>query len=101
MRSKLDAFECLREHVKAGIIFALDQSTIHELRGLEVRRVTPAAPPGLHDDLAVALALAYRCVRSAPLAHRRESAAGYMDKFIRARRVARIKSQALPWSLNR
>ena len=101
VRSKLDAFECLREHVKAGIIFALDQSTMHELRGLEVRRVTPAAPPGLHDDLAVALALAYRCVRSAPLAHRRESAAGYMDKFIRARRVARIKSQALPWSLNR
>jgi hypothetical protein len=100
VRSKLDAFECLREHVKAGIIFALDQSTMHELRGLEVRRVTPEAPAGLHDDLAVSLALAYRCVRSAPLAHRRESMTGYMDEFIRSRRVARIKSRALPWSTN-
>lgn len=97
VRSKLDAFECLREHVKAGIIFRLDQSTLQEMRGLEVRKVTPEAPSGLHDDLAVSLALAYRCVRSAPLSHRRDSKAGYMEDFIRERKVARIKSQALPW----
>lgn len=100
VRSKLDAFECLREHVKAGIIFHLDQSTMQELRGLEVRKVTPEAPSGLHDDLAVALALAYRCVRSAPLSQRRESMSGYMDDFIRERKVARIRSQALPWRTN-
>ena len=100
VRSKLEAFECLREHVKAGLIFALDQSTIQELRGLEVRKVTPQAPSGLHDDLAIALALAYRCVRSAPFAHRRESRQGYMDKFIRERRVARIRDRAIPWETN-
>ena len=100
VRSKLDAFECLREHVKAGIIFALDQSTLHELRGIEVRRVTPEAPSGLNDDLAVALALAYRCVRSTPLSYRRESMGGYMDEFIKQRRVARLKERALPWERN-
>ena len=100
VRSKLDAFECLREHVKAGIIFALDQSTLHELRGLEVRKVTPQAPSGLNDDLAMAIALAYRCVRSAPYAHRRESQRGFMDRFIRERRLARIRARAIPWSTN-
>ena len=83
--------------MKAGIIFRLDQSTLQEMRGLEVRKVTPEAPSGLHDDLAVSLALAYRCVRSAPLSHRRDSKAGYMEDFIRDRKIARIKSQALPW----
>ena len=97
VRSKLDAYECLREHIRAGILFALDQSTIQELRGLEVRKVTPEAPAGLHDDLAMALALAYRCVRSAPRSQRRDSSRGHMDDFIRQRRVLRIREQALPW----
>lgn len=98
VKSKLEAYECLREHIQAGIIFRLDQSTIMELRSLEVRKVTPEAPPGLHDDLAMALALAYRCVRSAPASQRRESQRGHVDSFIQQRRVARIRSSALPWS---
>ena len=98
VKSKLEAFECLREHVKAGIIFALDQSTLQELRGLQILKVTPEAPSGLHDDLAVALALAYRCIRSAPPSQRREFAGSLMDNFIKQRRVARIKRNALPWS---
>ena len=98
VKSKLDAFECLREHIKAGILFRLDQSTLQELRALEVRKVTPEAPSGLHDDLAVALALAYRCIRSAPASQRREAQRGAMDDFIKRQRVNRIRKSALPWS---
>lgn len=98
VKSKLDAFECLREHIKAGILFRLDQSSLQELRALEVRKVTPEAPSGLHDDLAVALALAYRCIRSAPTSQRREAQRGMMDDFIKRQRVNRIRKSALPWS---
>lgn len=98
VKSKLDAFECLREHIKAGIIFRLDQSTLQELRALEVRKVTPEAPSGLHDDLAVALALAYRCIRSAPASQRRDAQRSHIDDFIKQRRVARLRKSALPWS---
>lgn len=98
VKSKLDAYECLREHIKAGIIFRLDQSTLQELRALEVRKVTPEAPSGLHDDLAVSLALAYRCVRSAPASQRREAQRSHIDDFIKQRRVARLRQSSLPWS---
>jgi len=100
VKSKLEAFECLREHIQEGLLFQLDQSTLHELRGLEVRKVTPEAPPGLNDDLAMSLALAYRCVRSAPLSHRREGQQNRVDAIIARRRAARIRSQALPWRTN-
>jgi len=96
-RSKLDAYDVLREHIKSRVIFALDQSTLMELRSLEIRKVTPEAPPGLHDDLAMAMALAYRCVRSAPASQRRESSAGAMNAFIKERRIAKIRKSALPW----
>lgn len=98
VKSKLEAFECLREHIRAGILFVLDQTTLQELRGLQILKVTPEAPAGLHDDLAVALALAYRCIRSAPASQRREAATGYMEQFIKQRRVARLNRSALPWS---
>jgi len=98
VKSKLEAYEVLREHIKAGIIFTLDQSTLQELKSLEVRKVTPEAPSGLHDDLAMALALAYRCVRSAPKSQQREAQRGHIDDFIKRRRVDRIRRNALPWS---
>jgi len=97
VKSKLEAYETLREHIKAGMIFSLDQSTLQELRALEVRKVTPEAPTGLHDDLAMAMALAYRAVRSAPASQRREAQRGHMDDFIKRRRVERIRRNALPW----
>jgi hypothetical protein len=97
VKSKLEAYDILREHIQSRIIFALDQTTLLELRSLEVRKVTPEAPAGLHDDMAMALALAYRCVRSAPASQRRESSSGAMESFIAARRVARIRKSALPW----
>lgn len=97
VKSKLEAFDCLREHIKANIIFSLDQSTLQELRALQILKVTPEAPPGLNDDLAMGLALAYRCVRSAPVSQRRESAQNLLDSFIKQRRVERIKQNALPW----
>ena len=100
VKSKLEAFDCLREHIRSRIIFALDQTTRMELRGLEIRKVTPEAPPGLHDDLAVALALAYRCVRSTPPSQRRADLGARMSDFISKQRARQIKRQTLPWSRN-
>jgi len=97
VKSKLEAYETLREYIQANMVFQLDQSTLQELRALEVRKVTPEAPSGLHDDLAMALALAYRAVRSAPPSQRREAQRGHMDDFIKRRRVDRIRRNALPW----
>jgi hypothetical protein len=99
-KSKLEAYEVLREHIRSRIVFTLDQGTLMQLRSLEIRKVTPEAPSGLKDDLAMACALAYRCVRSAPASQRRESSTGQMEQFIRDRRVAKIRNRALPWSTN-
>ena len=101
VRSKIEAYECLREHIRAGLLFVLDQSTMQELRALEIRKITPEAPRGLNDDLAMALALAYRCTRSAPASQRREAMSSHMDKLLKERRIARIKSHALPWRVTK
>ena len=98
VRSKLEAFEALREFIRSECLFRLDNTTMQELRGLEVRKVTPEAPRGLHDDLAMALALAYRCSRNARgRSHQETDRANRVDSFIRQRRLERIRGQALPF----
>jgi hypothetical protein len=99
-RSKLEAFEALREAVRTGVLFRLDQSTLQELRALEVPKLTPQAPAGMHDDLAMALALAYRCVQDAPRSKRRESSNKVIDLHIRKQRLKRLKQSPLPWGVN-
>ena len=100
-QSKLDIYDGLREVVESGILRQLDQSTLQELRSLEVRRTTPEAPSGLHDDLAMGCALAYRCLRDAPNGLRRRSVESYIDRVKARMRAARNRKSPLPWSVNR
>ena len=99
-RSKLEAYEALREAIRTGVLFRLDQATLQELRSLEVPKLTPQAPAGLHDDLAMALALAYRCVQDAPRSHRRESSRKVIDLHIHRQRLKRAQNRPLPWGVN-
>ncbi len=96
-QSKLDIYDGLREVIESGIIQQLDQATLGELRSLEVKKMTPQAPRGLHDDLAMSLALAYRCLRDASAMLRRKSAGNRVDKHKQQMRAERIRKQPPAW----
>jgi len=100
VKSKLDAYETLREFVMAEIIESLCMTTLMELRSLTVEKVTPEAPRGLHDDMAMSLALAYRCTRDIPRRVLRRAQENIVDDFIRARRTNRRKDNPIPWDRN-
>ena len=96
-KSKLDAYDGLREVIESHIIQSLDHATLGELRSLEVKKTTPEAPRGLHDDLAMSLALAYRCLRDAPAMLRQRAAGNRIDEHKMLMRADRIRSQPLAW----
>lgn len=98
-KSKIDAFDGLREFVTNGMIFRLDQSTLIELRSLQIQRVSPEAPAGLHDDLAMALALAYRALRDVPRSKRREAVGTRMESMMANVRARKVRSRPLPWNI--
>jgi len=100
VKSKLDAYETLREFIVAEIIEMLDMTTIMELRSLMVEKVTPEAPKGLHDDMAMSLALAYRCTRDVPRRILRRAQENMVDDFIRSRRVGRRQADPIAWGRN-
>lgn len=97
VKSKLDAYETLREYLVSGIITRLDSAAMEELRSLIVPKVTPEAPPGLHDDMADSLALAYRCLRDVPRRTVMESKRGKMDHMLNSARARKRRKQAVPW----
>jgi hypothetical protein len=99
-KSKIDAYDGLRELVDGGMIARMDAATLMELRSIQITRVSPEAPQGLHDDLAMALALAYRAYRDAPSAKKRQSRAKVMDEMAAQVRARKTKSRALPWARN-
>jgi hypothetical protein len=99
IKSKLEAYECLREAVDAELIPQLDQHTLSKLKALEVRRVAPEAPVGMHDDMAMACALAYRATQDGARAFRREQMGNYMDARLTEARAKRIRRQVLPWKV--
>ena len=99
-KSKIDAYDGLRELINGGMITRLDAATLMELRSLQITRVSPEAPTGLHDDLAVALSLAYRAYRDAPASKRRQSREKLMDAMTAQVRARRIRSRTLPWQRN-
>ena len=99
VKSKLEAYEALKEAVEGELVPQLDQHTLSELKALEVRRVTPEAPVGMHDDMAMALALAYRATQDGARAFRRERMGGYMDSHLQNLRAQRIRKQVLPWKV--
>jgi hypothetical protein len=98
--SKLDAFSTLREALP--LIRMIDRATWLELRSLTIPsgKVTPEAPKGGNDDCAMALALAYRCLRDIPASWRtsaNESAGVRVQDLLASSRARRIKSANNPF----
>jgi hypothetical protein len=101
LQSKLDAFDSLREALQ--LVRVLDRATYNELRSLTILpgKVAPEAPKGAHDDCAVALALAYRCLRDVPSTFRTAAQSANtrtrIDDLIAASRAKRIRAHSLPF----
>ncbi len=100
LQSKLDALDTLREAL--GAIKVMDRVTWMELRALTIPpgKIAPEAPVGQHDDSAIAMALAYRCLRDTPSIVRTDavrSARSRIDELLRASRARKIRSQRLPF----
>mgnify|MGYP003148042180 CR=1 FL=1 len=99
LASKVSIYETLREYIHNDMITTLPDCTLLELRSLTVEKVAPEAPKGLHDDLAISLALCYRALRDVPAAQRSHVLNHKMEAFIRQRRGKRRPS--LPWRVAR
>ena len=99
-KSKIDAYDGLRELIDGGMVTRLDAATLMELRSIQITKVSPEAPPGLHDDLSMALALAYRAYRDAPSAKKRQSRDKMMEGMIARVKARKTKSRTLPWARN-
>lgn len=100
LQSKIDMFDTLREHLP--IIKIMDETTWMELRSLTIPpgKAAPEAPKGGYDDAAVAMALAYRCLRDIPGRMRTfalPSVTTRIDQLIIKARAKRIRSSALPF----
>lgn len=100
LQSKLDAFDTLREALT--IIKVMDRATWMELRALTIPqgKIAPEAPKGQHDDSAMAMALAYRCLRDIPSGTRSTAVASTrtrIEDLISASRARRIRSHSLPF----
>jgi len=54
----------------------------------------------LHDDMAMSLALAYRCTRDVPRRILRRAQENMVDDFIRSRRVGRRQADPIAWGRN-
>ena len=96
-KSKLDAYETLREYIIGGIIQRLDVTTMMELRSLVVVKVCPEAADGAHDDMAMSMALAYRCLRELPRRQIMDIKRSSMDRRLSERRAKNIRGQVIPW----
>jgi len=101
LQSKLDAYNTLRDALP--LIRLLDRVTHLELRALTVLpgKVAPEAPAGGYDDSAMALALAYRCLRDVPANWRnaQNAAAGVrVQELLAANRARRIRASGNPFA---
>ena len=96
-KSKIEAYEILREMINQNMISRLCITTLMELRSMTIFKVSPEAPKGLHDDLADSLALAYRCSVDIPQYVIKNAQQSLMDRLISKRRASRIRSMRLPY----
>jgi len=99
-KSKLDAYETLREYIAEGLIVQMDAQVLAELRCLVVLRVTPEAPTGMNDDMAMSIALAYRCLRDIPRRKLKLARRNLMDMLLSEVRAKKIQQQPIPWKKN-
>ena len=99
-KSKLDAYETLREYITQGLIMKMDAQVLAELRALVVMRVTPEAPTGMNDDMAMSIALAYRCMRDIPRRKLKLARRNLMDMLLSEVRASKIQQQPVPWKKN-
>jgi hypothetical protein len=100
VQSKLDALSTLRDHLE--VITRMDRALWLELRSLTVPagKATPEAPPGSHDDLAMACALAYRALRDVPPSWRSEGIAAVKHRaqhLIGQARARRLNNHGMPF----
>ena len=96
LQSKLEAHSALREGLQ--LVRILDRATWMELRSLIVPpgKIAPEAPLGGHDDLAMALALAFRALADVPPGWRVTSYAAAQTRvqdLVAQARARRIRSQ--------
>lgn len=100
LQSKLDAYSVLRECLP--LVQLMDRTSYLELRSLVVPpgKIAPEAPQGGHDDCAMAMALAYRCLKDVPGTWRTQAQAAKKDRvqeLLAANRARRIRSNKLPF----
>lgn len=100
-QSKMAAYEALREVVGHGVFAQLADVTLMELRSLVADTLAPAAPPGLHDDLAMSLALAVYALRSVPQAQLTSSRQARVDHALGMVRAKRVLNGPMPWRTGR
>ena len=96
LTSKVAIYETLREYIHNKMMMRLPDTTLLELRSLTVEKVAPEAPKGLHDDLAISLALCYRALRDIPPVQLRGQLQHKMEAFIDRRRARRHRTKT-PW----
>ena len=90
----------MREYITQGLIMKMDAQVLAELRALVVMRVTPEAPAGMHDDMAMSIALAYRCMRDIPRRKLKLARRNLMDMLLSEVRAKKIQQQPVPWKKN-
>ena len=100
LQSKLDAYATLREALP--LVKMMDRPTWLELRSLTIPpgKIAPEAPKGGYDDAAMAVALAYRCIRDIPASWRTQSLQSNrtrIDDLLASARARRIRSATLPF----
>ena len=89
-----------REFVSNQLITRMDATVLYELRSLVVKKVTPEAPRGLNDDMAMSIALAYRCTRDISRRRIRNARKNMMDELLSDIKVRKMRSQPSPWKVN-
>jgi|TARA_R100001530_G_scaffold95447_4_gene66387 hypothetical protein len=99
--SKVNIYEILREYIHNNMILKLPDVTLLELHSLVVEKIAPEAPKGMHDDLAMSLALCYRALRDCPKYQIHSKREHLMDSLISERRRNNIMSKAIPWQVAR
>lgn len=97
--SKIKIYEILREYIHNNMILRLPDVALLELRSLVIEKIAPEAPKGMHDDMAMALALCYRALRDIPHTQVNRRKINMMDKFLKMRRARQIKSNPYPWKI--